>query len=77
MILINLFYQFIELHISSLKFRKQSLWMCVYYWRYKELNIFIKYLNVLTQKIKIILYVAFSFPLKACIKILNIGKCLY
>ena len=51
--------------------------MCVYYWKYKELNIFIKYLNVLTQKIKIILYMAFSFPLKACIKILNIGKCLY
>ena len=43
---------------------------------YKLLNIFIKYLNVLTQKIKIILYMAFSFPLKACIKILNIGKCL-
>ena len=38
---------------------------------------FYKIPKCINSENKIILYMAFSFPLKACIKILNIGKSLY
>lgn len=38
---------------------------------------FYKILKCIDSEMKITLYMAFSLPLKACIKILNIGKSLY